>query len=312
MILTVTLNPALDVTYWVDRLALRSATKVRRVRARAGGKGVNVARVAAAVHGPGTVCVTGLAGGSRGEAIREAIAALGVREEFEVIAGESRQTIAIVEENPQPTELREPGPTVTPREWDGFTRRFRVLAKEASVVVLSGSLPPGTPPDAYATLVRAAHEVRSSVIVDTSGPALWDACTAAPDIVKPNEAELPGVDTVVMSSQESVLAAARLLRDHGAGAVIASLGRAGSVAVTADGALRVSHPRVDGNPVGAGDALVAGLALALASGQPLGPAALARASGLAMASVAGSGEVDPAEAERLADMVRTRWIGDGQ
>lgn len=312
MILTVTLNPALDVTYWVDRLVTRSANRVREVRTRAGGKGVNVARVAAAVGGADSVCATGLAGGPRGEAIRKSVAALGVREAFAAIVGESRQTITIVPDDGQPTELREPGPAVTVQEWDDFARRFLVLAQDAAVVVLSGSMPPGTPPDAYATLVRAARQGGSRVIVDAAGPALWNACAAEPDLVKPNEAELGGIVTVVMSNEKDVLGAARKLRDHGAGAVVASLGGAGSMAVTADGAVRVTHPEVTGNPVGAGDALVAGLALALASGGALGPAELARASGLAMASVAGSGDVDAAEAARLAAMVRTRRIGDQQ
>ena len=340
MILTVTLNPALDVTYCVDRLAVHSATRVQHVRQRAGGKGVNVARFAAAARPAVTVCATGLAGGLRGEAIRADVAKLGIREEFEAIAGESRQTVTIVDGGfpapPHPTELREPGPAVGADEWDRFLRRFGSLARDARVVVLSGSLPPGIPGDAYATLTHAGRRAGARVIVDTGGRALRSACAAAPDIIKPNELELGdalpsawqdhsdtgGKPHEAGGRRERVIAAARALRELGARAVVASQGHAGSVAVTADGAWRVTHPRIDGNPVGAGDALVAGLALAMAPGHieaadpdrrfasgQLDPAGLALASGLAMASVQGSGDVDPAAAERLAGLVRVRRIG---
>lgn len=314
MILTVTLNPALDVTYWVDRLAVRSATWVPRVRQRAGGKGVNVARAAAAARPAVTVCATGLAGGLRGAAIRADVARLGVREEFEVIAGESRQTVTIVEDHQpatrHPTELREQGPAVGTDEWNRFLRRFGALAGDARVVVLSGSLPPGIPGDAYATLTLAARRAGARVIVDTGGQALRVACAAVPDIIKPNESELADALPPVRQDRGGrVVAAAQALRELGARAVVASQGHAGSVAVTAEGAWRVTHPRVEGNPVGAGDALVAGLALGQLAPGRVDPASLALASGLAMASVQGSGDVDPAAVERLAGLVRVRRIG---
>jgi tagatose 6-phosphate kinase len=327
MILSVTLNPALDVTYRVDRLVPGTATTVGEVRSRAGGKGINVARAAAAVAGPARVCATGLAGGPRGEQIRRGVAALGIREAFEPIAAESRQTVAIIGDRGQPTEFREPGPAVTPQEWDRFRDRFAVLAGQAQVVTMSGSLPPGLPEDAYAQLVGLARRAGARVIVDTGGMPLWLACTAGPDVVKPNEHELETIMvtapfTVLEAGQSRnhhdqlgqggrtarVLAAVRTLRGQGAAAVVASLGRSGSVAVGADGTYRVSHPRLAGNPVGAGDALVAGLALALANRGSLTPEGLKEASGLAMASVSGSGDVDPAEAGRLTEMVRIRRI----
>src|SRR5581483_5187096 len=198
VILTVTLNPAVDVTYLVDRLVPRSAATVASARQRAGGKGVNVARVAAACGAD--VCATGLAGGSRGEMIVAWLAEQGVPAAFEPIAGESRQTLTIVETGRgsagrggaagHPTELREIGPVVTSGEWSRFLDRFAGLAAAAGVVVLSGSLPPGVPDGAYAALTGIARRAGSPVILDTGGPALRLACAAGPDIVKPNESEL--------------------------------------------------------------------------------------------------------------------------
>jgi tagatose 6-phosphate kinase len=155
VILTVTLNPALDVTYRVDLLVSRSAMRVTEVHQRAGGKGLNVARVVAACGA--AVCATGLAGGARGArgaSIRSSLARAGVRDEFAAIAGETRQTVTIVSgDQSPPTELREPDPSVTAAEWERFRARYAVL-----------------------TAVAAARRV--PVIVDAGGSALRLACAA--------------------------------------------------------------------------------------------------------------------------------------
>jgi tagatose 6-phosphate kinase len=316
VILTVTLNPAIDVTYQLTTLVRGSGLRVDRALERAGGKGVNVARVAARCGAD--VCATGLAGGRRGDQLRAGVAGYGIRDEFCRIEGETRQTVNIVETGRAglPTELREPGPAVTGAEWDRFLGRFSALAAGAEVVTMSGSLPPGVPAQAYALLTAATRSVSTArVIVDTSGEALRLACAAGPDLVKPNEDELRTATSSITrgSRLHRVLADASVLCDLGAAAVVVSLGRSGSVAVTPEGNWRASHDAVSGgNPVGAGDALVAGIAL---SAGRIGAAidwaaALTRASGLAMASVhaASAGEVDPAAAERFAATIRIRKI----
>jgi tagatose 6-phosphate kinase len=319
VILAVTLNPAIDVTYYLDRIVRHRGSRVDRVLERAGGKGVNVARVAARCGAD--VCATGLAGGHRGERLRAGVTGYQIRDEFCPIEGETRQTVNIVETGQAglPTELREPGPPVSLAEWDRFIARFSALAAAADVVTMSGSLPPGVPAGAYAMLTAATRSVSTAwVIVDTSGEALRLACAAGPDLVKPNEDELLAATAAGQGDRRHrVLDGASSLRDLGARAVVVSLGRSGSVAVTPDGRWRASHDAVtSGNPVGAGDALVAGLALS-AAGRPAEgwpadgwPAALGRASGLAMASVlaASAGEVDPAAAERFAAGIRIRQI----
>lgn len=324
MILTVTLNAAVDVTYRVGRFVPGSVMRVAQVHERAGGKGINVARVLAAIGVP--ACATGLAGGRRGEAIRAELARLGIREEFEPIAGESRQTVVVTDGRRHPTEFDEAGPAAGHAEWDRFQRRFARLARDAAVVVLAGSLPPGIPADAYAHLAAAARRAGAAVVVDAGGPALRLACGAGPDIITPNHRELEeavgaGGGGSGLCSQEgrgardpaqvtAALSAAERLRGAGAGAVVASLGSTGVVAVTAGGRWRVSHRRMSGNPVGAGDALAAGLAAGLLEGRSW-PEMLASATGLAMASVTRpwAGDVDAAEAAELAASVRIRRIG---
>jgi tagatose 6-phosphate kinase len=259
LILTVTPNLALDITYEVDRLIPGATHRVRRVRQRAGGKGVNVARVLRALGA--TPVIAGLAGGPTGTAIRAELAEAGFAEALTPIAGESRRTVTIVSElDSEPTMCTEPGPAVSPAEWANLRARVAEAAARADVVVLSGSLPPGVPEDGYAQLIRLARDLDARTILDTSGPALLAGLAARPDLVKPNAAELRAATGIAAD-----LDAARALAREGT-AVVASLGPGGLLAVTGPGSWRARPPRpLSGNPTGAGDACVAALALGMAN-----------------------------------------------
>jgi tagatose 6-phosphate kinase len=259
MILTVTLNTALDVTYGVGLLEPGETHRVDDVRGQAGGKGVNVARV---LHALGQdVMVTGLAGGPTGAAVRADLAAAGLPETLVPIAGDTRRTVTVVDDR-EATGFHEPGPRVSPAEWANFLATYAELAARAAVVVLSGSLPPGLPQDAYVELIRLAPAART--IVDTSGAPLAAAVTARPDLVKPNRYELLSGTGIYRP-----LEAAARLRADGARAVVASLGEQGLLALTPDGdwSAGLDVP-LEGNPTGAGDACVAALAVGLADGTP--------------------------------------------
>jgi 1-phosphofructokinase family hexose kinase len=267
VILTVTLNLALDVTYHVPGVAWGAANRVARADARAGGKGVNVARVLHAL-GHQTV-VTGLCGGPTGAAVRADLAAAGLPEALVEIAADTRRTVTVAGGG-DATGFWEPGPPVTEAEWRRFTGVFAALARDAAVVVLSGSLPQGVPADAYATLCRAG----APAILDTSGEALARGLAGGPAIVKPNADELAAAG-----------GDAERLRAAGAEAVVASLGAEGLVAVTGEGRWRAWPPaEVRGNPTGAGDAVVAALAAGLVAGTPW-PDRLADAVALSAAAV---------------------------
>jgi tagatose 6-phosphate kinase len=258
VILTVTLNAALDVTYQVPALTLGASHRPSAVDMRAGGKGVNVARVLQALgHEP---MVSGLVGGQTGAAIRADVLVAGLREALFEMAGPSRRTVTIVSDGAA-TAINEPGPHVSISDWADFVGGYHQLADRASVVVLSGSLPGNLPTDAYAQLIRAT---RTPTILDASGPALLAGLAARPDVVKPNAAEL--VETTGLTDP---VAAARTLLDRGARAVVASLGEAGLIAVTAAGSWRAVPPEpLRGNATGAGDACVAALAAGLALDWP--------------------------------------------
>ena len=259
VILTVTPNLALDITYDVARLIPGATHRVLRVRQRAGGKGVNVARVLRALGA--TPVIAGLAGGPTGTAIRAELAEAGFAEALTPIAGETRRTVTIVSElDSEPTMCTEPGPAVSAAEWSNLRARFAETAARTDVVVLSGSLPPGVPQDGYAQLIELARDLGARTILDTSGPALLAGIEAGPDIVKPNAAELRAATGI----DEDIAAANALAR--GGTAVVASFGPGGLVAITDEGSWRARPPRsLAGNPTGAGDACVAALALGLSN-----------------------------------------------
>ncbi|ANP55821.1 tagatose 6-phosphate kinase [Streptomyces griseochromogenes] len=296
MILTVTLNTALDITYRVRSLRPHTSHRVSDVIERPGGKGVNVARVLAALGHE--VTVTGFAGGATGRAIRDRLAdTTCVRDALVPIAGATRRTIAVVDElTGDTTQLNEPGPQISPTEWDTFLDRYAELLPSASAVSLSGSLPPGVPVGAYAGLVRSARTLGVPVLLDTSGEPLRRGVAARPDIIKPNADEL-----AELTGSHEPLRATQDARRRGAHAVVASLGAEGLLAATPEGRWRATPPsRVHGNPTGAGDSAVAGLLSGLVKRLPW-PERLARAVALSAATVKAptAGEFDAPAYEEL-------------
>ncbi|MBV1852784.1 1-phosphofructokinase family hexose kinase [Catellatospora tritici] len=293
MILTVTLNVALDVTYTVDRLVPHSTHRVTAVAQRAGGKGVNVARVLHALGEP--VVATGLAGGPTGARVRELLTADGIAEAFAPVAADARRTV-VVGDGEDATGFWEPGPVVTPDEWQAFTAHFSGLLPGVRLVVLSGSLPAGVPEAAYAELVALAHAAGADTILDADGAPLRHGLSAAPNLVKPNAYELRALTGLSAADPATAAQAVAAVRDLGARDIVASLGAGGLAAATADGRwrARLPHP-LTGNPTGAGDACVAALARAHVHGLPW-PQRLREAVAVSAAAVAVpyAGAFDPA------------------
>jgi tagatose 6-phosphate kinase len=271
MILAVTLNPALDVTHHVRHADWNGVNRPYQVLTRPGGKGLNVARVLRALGAD--VRAIGLAGGLNGQAVLEGLAAAGVPATFTPIAGPTRRTFTVVDEAAGwVAAFNEPGPAVAESEYRLFLTLFSRALAGCSVAVLSGSVPPGVPGGGYAALTKTAAAAGVPVILDADGPALRLALAAGPAVVKPNLAELERVaGRDLRAGDEPDLAAvadaARELTAAGAGAAVVSLGPRGLLAVTPDGAwLAAPAARAAGNPTGAGDAVVAGLALGLSLG----------------------------------------------
>jgi tagatose 6-phosphate kinase len=295
MIVTVTPNAALDVTYTVDSLVPGAVHRARDVRHRAGGKGVNVARVLHALGADVRAVTT--AGGATGAEFAADLGAAGLPADLVPIAGETRRTTTVLSTvDGSVTLLNEPGTELSATEWALLAERVR--RREPEVLVCSGSLPPGAPPDGYARLLAGTTSV-----LDTSGAALLAGLAGRPAVVKPNLEELREATGLA-----DPVAAAQELRKAGAGAVVVSLGADGLLAVTAAGTWRATPSSVlTGNSTGAGDAVVAALALGLCRREPW-PEILRRAVALSGAAVLGplAGDVDLAHYHREPAAVRVR------
>lgn len=300
MIVTVTLNAALDVTYHVRDVAWGESNRVGEIGARAGGKGINVAAVLAALGHD--VAATGFLAGRTGEAIRTHLASTGITDAFlRVDDGESRRTVTVNEvDTGRATLFNEPGAAISGDDWHRLLARTRDVFHEAEAVVLSGSLPPGLPDDAHASLTEGVPD-ETPLLIDSSGEALRHAAKARPALVTPNHAEL-----AAMTGEADARSGATALRDVGAQAVVVTLGTEGMFASTPDGSWRAYLPTpVHGNPVGAGDAAVAALASGLGRHESW-PDLLTCAVALSAAAVCcpAAGDVDLDTYHRLLDDVR--------
>jgi tagatose 6-phosphate kinase len=286
-VIVVTPNPAVDTTYEVETQAVGESHRVLAVQQRPGGKGINVARGLAALgHEP--VCVLPL-GGASGAWVAAALDDLGLAASITPVAGVTRTCVAVTDRSAHPTVYNEPGPLVSPAEWQALVADVRRLLAGAAMLVVSGSLPRGTDAAIVADLVAAARAAGVAVLLDVSGASLLVAADAGADVLKPNAEEL-----LAATGAATLDDAVADVRRRGAGLVVVSRGTDGLIAAGPTGGFAVAAvPGVHGNPTGAGDAATAGLAAALVEGRPVDEA-LARAAALGAAAVLRpiAGEVD--------------------
>jgi tagatose 6-phosphate kinase len=261
MILCICASPALDLTYRVAGLEIGGTNRVREVGHRPGGKAINVARL---LHTLGEdVNLLSTAGGDSGAILAADLQRDAIPYELVPTAAPTRRTVAIVDETTDVvTMFNEPAVL---EDWPGFLAVAQTSIPSADVVVISGRLPAGAPPDAFAQLTRIATQHDRPVVLDTSGPALLATLPARPTMVKPNADELRECTT-----EDDPMLAARSLAQQWQVTVVASLGAAGLIAVAGDSAWQARPTReLSGNPTGAGDAVVAGLARGLRAGTRL-------------------------------------------
>jgi tagatose 6-phosphate kinase len=298
VIITVTPNTALDITYEVDELKPHQSHRVSAVHQRAGGKGINVASVLALMGHE--VVALGVTGGNTGAQIQADLELRGVRHCLVDCDGESRRTINVVSaRHGDATIFNEPGPEVSSARWRELMENLAALidASETTVVVLCGSLPRGVVEDGYAEMITLCRGLGAITIIDTSGAPFLSAISAGPDLAKPNLAEV----AEAVSIPDPVRGAAELRR-LGARDLVISAGRDGLMWLPAQGPGwrgRMAEP-LSGNPTGAGDAAVAALAAGMAAGAPpdrMVQAAVAWSAAAVLQPVAG--HVDPTDVNRL-------------
>lgn len=267
MILTLTLNPAIDLVLGVRRIALSERAFVLSETATAGGKGINAAKVIDA-YGGKTLAVAPI-GGRRGKRFAELLRAERMPVDLVPVEGETRRNVAITDHRGRTVKVDQKGVPPSSEELQRIEWAVERRLPDLSWLMLTGSVAPGTPHDTYRRLAAKARRAGVPVLVDTSGPALAASLAANPSIVKPNLSEAEELLGRGLPTLQEATRAAEEIRDLGAESVVLSLGAMGAVGACAEGTLRAWVPTArTGSAVGAGDILAATCVWALDRGMP--------------------------------------------
>lgn len=257
---TLTPNPAIDKTYWINGFRANKQNRVSRVRIDPGGKGLNIARI---LKGFGLeVTALGFFGGMVGRELINLLTEEGVSIAPVFINANTRTNTKIIDPvSGKETEINEPGPLIGEREKDQLRQYVQDYAAKSAYLVFSGSLPPGCEPDFYQGLINTAKKFNCKTLLDTSDVALREGIKAAPHLIKPNHHELSElIGSKIESPAAAAAAATKVRNDYGVEEVVVSLGGLGAVMATDNGVFHAIPPKVKPeNTIGAGDSLVAGL-----------------------------------------------------
>lgn len=266
MILTVTLNAAIDKRYVVEGFRVGEVNRVKACAYTPGGKGLNVSKPASIAGA--RVVATGFVGGHAGHYIEDALKPFGIESQFYHMKDESRSCINIWDETAHvQTEFLEPGFTVSEEDFKGFEAKFAGLVKDADVIAMSGSVPKGLDGTAYQRLVKICRDAGKKVILDTSGTLLQMGIEAKPTMIKPNIDEIRMLTGKNCDDPREMVDAAKEIHEKGVEIVAVSLGGDGSFVVCDEGIFRAQVPKIDAvNTVGCGDSMIAGFALGLSEG----------------------------------------------
>ncbi len=262
MIVTVTMNPAIDKTVEIDTLCPGGLNRIQRVEYDAGGKGINVSKTIKELGGESIA--VGFLGGNSGRTIENVLNQKGIRNDFVWVEQETRTNTKVFEKSGELTELNEPGPVISPEQSQELLNKISAYASEGTLVILAGSIPSGVDSDIYAQIIRMVHEKGGKVLLDADGKLFRQALKAVPDIIKPNRVELEeymGID--YRASEKELLDAAEKFLESGIETIAVSMGKSGAMFVR-DG-YQVKCPALSvksHSTVGAGDAMVAALAYA--------------------------------------------------
>lgn len=260
MIVTVTMNPAIDKTVDIDRLERGDLNRIKRVELDAGGKGINVSKTIKELGGKSIA--TGFVGGINGTIIKHVLADQGIETDFVEVNGETRTNLKVVEESGEVTELNEPGPEVSEEQLEDLLKRLDGYAGPETLFVLAGSIPKGIPTDIYRRITESAHRKGAKVLLDADGPLFSESLKAAPDMLKPNRSELERYYRMdYRASEQELVTMGQGLLDNGTHMAVISMGQMGAVFLTREKQYRCPGLLVKAHStVGAGDALVGAMA----------------------------------------------------
>ena len=260
MIITVSMNPAIDKTVEVSRLLPGGLNRILKVEYDAGGKGINVSKTIRELGGESIA--TGFLGGNAGKTIENVLNERNIQNDFIWVDGETRTNTKVFEENGEVTELNEPGPIIGEEQMKKLMNKLEEYADENALFILAGSIPNGVDKHIYAKIIRLVHTKGAKVLLDADGELFRNSLAAGPDMIKPNRVELEeyaGID--YRASDEEILQMARDLLAKGMKTVAVSMGKSGAMIVREGFEVRCPALSVKAHStVGAGDAMVAALA----------------------------------------------------
>lgn len=293
MITTITLNPAIDATWFLDTFDEEEINRLQGKKIDAGGKGINISRFLTMMGCP--TLAMGFCGGDNGARLSSLLDEAGVRHNLTPIQGETRQNVTVfVEEGKKTIKINEAGPEISPAECEAFEKALTEQAKQGGFIVLAGKNPPGIDGKTTIDLLSRAKEAGAKVVVDSESLTLEEVIALGPTLIKPNELEFSKMLGRPLETDEALIQAAREVVAKGVEYVVISMGGDGLLGISADKAYKVEVPKIAvRSTVGAGDSVVAGTLMALSSGEPFEKAiCMGAAFGSAMASTDGT-EIPP-------------------
>lgn len=317
MILSVTLNAAVDQIFFIEGLKAHDTNRVREVQTDAGGKGINLSRIVGEMGGLSVA--TGFLAGSTGAYIRSVLDHQGVTHDFVEVPGETRINLSVESGDGPPTTFNQRGPEISAEAWTELKAKLSDRARSAEWVAFGGSLPPGVTPEAFVELGQIARDAGAKVLIDADGEPMRQAMAWGPDLIKPNRAEaerLLGHDLPDRAAEERALAELlQQLREAGSAdpTVVLSLGGDGALLGRAEGAWFAPAVSISvRSTIGSGDSLLGGLLASRQRGEDW-PTALSwgAAAGAATATTDGTQIGRRADIWALQPQVHVIALGTG-
>ena len=302
------MNPAIDRTIAVDRLAFDDRAYILSSKDSPGGRGINAAAVIHSFGGETLAIVP--AGGERGARFESYMDHCGFPVVTVPIRNDVRLNFTVTDRHGLTIKLNESGPRIDRGELTSIEGTVDSYLGGASWLMLCGSLPPGVPADFYAQLIQRAQKRGVKTLLDTDGDALSRGVEAGPTVVTPNQHEAERLLNTVLLTRSHSIAAVRKVQALGASSVILSLGSRGAIGASGSEMWEASPPRVDAiSPIGAGDALAAATTWSLAKGDAFSDALRwGVAAGSAKAKLPGMTYATLEQTREVYEDADLRWI----
>lgn len=262
MIITVTMNPAIDKTIDIDVLERGGLNRIRHVEIDAGGKGINVSKTIHELGGQSLA--TGFIAGGTGDTIKKVMNEWQIENDFIQVVGETRTNTKVFETSGELTELNEPGPVIEDGSVEDLLEKLDSYAGEKTLFVLAGSVPQGIDKDIYRRIIERVHQKGAKVLLDADGQLFTNGLEAGPDIIKPNRVELEQYAGLTQeASEQELIDIGKNLMAKGVETVVVSMGQKGALFLNQGLIAKCPGLKVKAHStVGAGDAMVAALAYA--------------------------------------------------